>query len=61
VDAVWAFKPTREGNTVVLARRSALAPGKTELAIRAEAIQSRWGLPAKRWLKVFKPLKASTA
>ena len=55
-DAVWAFKPTREGNTVVLAQRTPLRPKRAELMARAEAIQSRWDLPATKWLRVFKPV-----
>ncbi len=56
-DAVWAFKPTREGNTVVLAQRTPLRPKRAELMARAEAIQSRWDLPATKWLRVFKPVE----
>ncbi|MBE2264240.1 MAG: spermidine synthase [Burkholderiaceae bacterium] len=56
-DAVWAFKPTREGNTVVLAQRSASRPGRELLAQRAQTIQTRWDLPAPKWLRVFKPVK----
>ena len=56
-DAVWAFKPTREGNTVVLAQRTPSRPKRDALAERAQTIQTRWGLPAPKWLKVFKPLK----
>lgn len=55
-DAVWAFKPTREGNTVVLALRTPSRFNKTLLTQRAETIEARWGLPAKKWLKVFKPV-----
>lgn len=55
--AVWAFKPTREGNTVVLARRSPLRPGRAALQERAEAVQARWGLPAVKWLRVLKPIE----
>ena len=55
-DAVWAFKPTREGNTVVLAQRTPSRPARLELLARAEAIQSRWGLPAVKWLRIFKPV-----
>ena len=55
-DAVWAFKPTREGNTVVLAQRTPSRPKRTELAARAEAIQARWDLPSAKWLRVFKPV-----
>jgi spermidine synthase len=53
-EAVWAFKPTREGNTVVLALREPVAPTRAQLAERAEAIETRWGLPARKWLRVFK-------
>jgi len=56
--AVWAFRPTREGNTVVLAQRTPTRPPRAELLERAEAIQTRWGLPAPKWLKVFKPIEA---
>jgi len=56
-DAVWAFKPTREGNTVVLAQRTASRPSREALAARAETIQTRWNLPATKWLRVFKPCR----
>ncbi len=55
-DALWAFKPTREGNTVVLAQRSASRPKRELLNARADIIQTRWGLPAAKWVRVFKPL-----
>jgi spermidine synthase len=54
-EAVWAFRPTREGNTVVLALREPVHPARGELAARADVIQERWGLPARKWLRVFKP------
>jgi spermidine synthase len=53
--AVWAFKPTREGNTVVLAQRAFSRPRRDALAERAQSIQTRWSLPAPKWLRVFKP------
>ena len=55
-DALWAFKPTREGNTVVLAQRTPTRPKRAELMARAEAIQARWELPAPKWLRVCKPV-----
>jgi spermidine synthase len=55
-DAVWVFKPTREGNTIVLAQRTADRPTRMQLLARAEAVQSRWGLPAVKWLRIFKPV-----
>ncbi|MEO7391051.1 MAG: spermidine synthase [Ramlibacter sp.] len=54
--AAWAFRPTREGNTVVLALREPQQPGRAALAERAETIETRWGLPARKWLRVFKPV-----
>jgi spermidine synthase len=55
-DAVWQFKPTREGNTVVLAQRHASRPARLDMLARAEAVQQRWGLPAVKWLRLFQPL-----
>jgi spermidine synthase len=55
-EAIWAFKATREGNTVVLAQRTPTRPGRAVLAERAEIIQTRWGLPAPKWLRGFKPV-----
>jgi spermidine synthase len=55
-EAVWAFKPTREGNTVVLALRTAQHPKRGELMQRAQAIQDKWPLPATKWLRVLKPM-----
>ena len=52
--AVWAFKPTREGNTVVLAQRQANRPKRDALMVQAEKIQALYGLPAVKWLRVFK-------
>jgi spermidine synthase len=53
-DAVWAFRPTREGNTVVLALREPVQPLRGELAERAAVIESKWGLPARKWLRGLK-------
>lgn len=54
---VWAFRPTREGNTIVLALREPQRPDRATLAQRAETIETRWGLPARKWLRVFKPIE----
>jgi spermidine synthase len=59
-EAVWAFKPTREGNTVVLAQRTAHRPTRAQLVERADQILARWGLPAPKWLRVFRPVNAPT-
>ena len=54
--AIWAFRPTREGNTVVLAQREPSRPAREDLLLRAGIIESRWDLPARKWLRVFAPL-----
>jgi spermidine synthase len=53
---VWAFRPTREGNTIVLALRTPQRPGRAVLAERAQTIETRWALPARKWLRVFRPV-----
>ena len=56
--ALWAFKPTREGNTVVLAQKTPTRPKRAELDVQAQAIQARWDLPTTKWLRAFKPVAA---
>jgi spermidine synthase len=56
MDAVWAFKATREGNTVVMAQRTRTRPSRSLLMERAEIIGRDWGLPADKWVRVFKPV-----
>ena len=54
---VWAFRPTREGNTIVLARRQAdTTPSAAQLHARAQEIEQRFKLPARKWLKIFGPV-----
>jgi spermidine synthase len=55
-DAVWSFKPTKEGNTVVLAQRHASRPARDLLAQRSEQIEASFDLPARKWLRLLKPL-----
>jgi spermidine synthase len=57
MNAIWTFKSTREGNTVVLAQRTPTHPKRAVLAERAEYIKSQWGLPADKWVRVFKPVE----
>lgn len=53
----WAFRPTREGNTIVLATREPVVFERGELARRAEAVRERWGLPAHKWLRVLRAVE----
>ena len=54
-EALWAFKPTREGNTVVLAQRTPRALDAQALQAASERVQAYWDLPTRRWPKVFGP------
>ncbi len=56
-DAVWAFKPTREGNTIVLAQRMPMRLKREELMAAADHNEAQWDLPATKWLRVFKPVQ----
>ena len=56
---VCSLRPTREGNSVVLAGRDVLLPDRPTLLERAATIEARygtWGLPARRWLRMLRPL-----
>jgi spermidine synthase len=54
---VWSLRPTREGNTVVVAARGVEVPGREALVARAATIESRYGLPARKWLRMVRPLR----
>lgn len=57
-DQVWSLRPTREGNTVVVAGRSVVVPEREVLAARAATIEARFarhGLPARKWLRMVRP------
>ncbi|MDQ6684615.1 MAG: spermidine synthase [Pseudomonadota bacterium] len=47
------LKPTSEGNTIVLAMKQVTLPDRAELARRAENIETRLGLPARKWLRMM--------
>ena len=53
--SVWSFRPTREGNTVVLARRQPTQPPRAEMLERAAVIEARWRLPARKWVRGLQP------
>jgi len=61
-DQVWWLRPTREGNTIVVAAKGLVMPGRDTLAARAENIETRFKLPAKKWLKMIRslPVQAPT-
>lgn len=49
--------PTREGNRIVAAIKHGELPDRDTLALRAQNVESRFGLPAGKWLRGAKTLK----
>lgn len=58
LQALWVFKPTREGNTVVVAQRHAEPSKRAQLARYADEIERRWGLPAHKWSRILRPVRS---
>jgi 2-hydroxychromene-2-carboxylate isomerase len=55
---VWQLRPTREGNTVVVAGRGVTVPDRATLEARAAELERRFvrqGLPARKWLRMVSP------
>jgi spermidine synthase len=60
-DRVCPLRPTREGNQIVLAGRDIGLPDRATLRDRAATIEARYGrfgLPARKWLRMLRPLVA---
>ena len=57
-DQVWTLRPTKEGNTIVVAARGVVVPDRETLTARAANIEARFGLPARKWLRMVRPLGA---
>ncbi|MDQ6679774.1 MAG: spermidine synthase [Pseudomonadota bacterium] len=55
-ERVVSLAPTREGNTIVLALKSDTLAERSELAARAENIETALALPARKWLRLLRPL-----
>jgi spermidine synthase len=53
-EKICSLRPTREGNTVVLALKNSTMPTRETLAERADHIESHFKLPAKKWLRMLK-------
>lgn len=58
---VFSMQPTREGNTIVAALKGAALPGRDELQVRAQQIDTRFGLPARKWLRMIRALPADAS
>jgi spermidine synthase len=57
-DQVWTLRPTREGNTVCIAARGVAVPSREALTARAATIETRYGLPARKWLRMVRPYRS---
>lgn len=60
-DHMVMFKPTTEGNTIVMAWRDFVLPAREVLAERAETLQTRWKLPARKWVKLLSAYSPSSS
>ena len=58
---IRSLRPTREGNTIVAALKGAEWPPREVLAARAEHIESRYKLPARKWLRMMRPWPPTAA
>jgi len=57
-DQVWYLRPTREGNTIVVAARGVAVAERSVLLARAANIEARFALPARKWLRLVRPWRA---
>jgi hypothetical protein len=57
---VLSLRPTKEGNTVVVAVKNFAFPDRETLAARAENIETRFALPARKWLRMIRALPEFT-
>jgi spermidine synthase len=58
--AVWSMRPTREGNTVVVGMKGLGLPSREVLAERADNIENRYDLPARKWLRMIRNPNGAT-
>nr|WP_119153125.1 spermidine synthase [Caldimonas tepidiphila] len=55
--SLWSLRPTREGNTVVVGLKGVEAPTRAVMAERAERVEERFGLPARKWVRMIRKVK----
>ncbi|MEQ1805720.1 MAG: spermidine synthase [Burkholderiaceae bacterium] len=53
---VRTMQPTREGNSIVVALKSTPFPAQSLLAARAQNIETRFHLPARKWIRMIRSL-----
>jgi spermidine synthase len=57
-ERVRSLQPTKEGNTVVIAVKNTAIPDRATLAARAQNVEKRFKLPARKWLRMIRPVPA---
>jgi spermidine synthase len=55
-ERVRSLQPTKEGNTIVIAVKNAEVPDRETLAVRAQNVEDRFKLPARKWLRMIRTL-----
>ncbi len=60
-DQVWQLAPTAEGNTILIAGRDVESPDRDTLLARAAVIEERFGLKARRWVRMLSPASRAGA
>mgnify|MGYP001373257436 FL=1 len=53
-EQVWAFKPTREGNAIVLTAKGLALPSADVLQARCVQLRELWQFKSATWLKQLK-------
>jgi hypothetical protein len=59
-DQVLSLRPTREGNTIVVALKGVAWPESEVLAMRADHIEQNAGLPARKWLGLLRGVEVDS-
>jgi spermidine synthase len=59
--ALWHLAPTREGNAIAVATHTVAVPDRHTLLARADNIEARYGLPARKWLRLVRPWHPESA
>jgi spermidine synthase len=54
-DQLWWLQPTREGNSIAVATHTVTVADRHTVQARADNIEARYGLPARKWLRLVRP------
>ena len=54
--SVFIFKPTKAGNSIIVALRAPQQLDRHLLSEKAKIIEARWPIPTKNWIKALSPI-----